>query len=60
MSLQEIAALAASNDSMTGYFGRKKAWLAAQHAAQNVTLTHSRLAAYNLSERCRDGLRDRR
>jgi hypothetical protein len=45
MSLQEIAALAASDDSMTGYFGRKKAWLVAQHAAQNVTLMHSRLAA---------------
>jgi hypothetical protein len=44
MSLDELAALAASNDSMTGYFGRKKAWLEAQHAAQDVTRTHSRQA----------------
>jgi hypothetical protein len=44
MSPDEMVALAASNDSMTGNFGRRKAWLEAQNAAQGAARTHSRQA----------------
>jgi hypothetical protein len=55
MSLDEMAALAASNDSMTGYFGRRKAWLEAQNAAQGVARSNSRLAiAASASDRAMD------
>jgi chemotaxis regulatin CheY-phosphate phosphatase CheZ len=43
MSLDDIAALATSINSISGYLGRDEAWQQAQHAAESVAQAQSRM-----------------
>lgn len=45
LAQSDIAALAVSSGSLTGYLGRKKDWVEAQNAAQSAAQAHARAAA---------------